>query len=93
LIRFYWTYKNLPSRPRDIERATDAFNKALPTLLAANDPSYQWVAFYHDQQIAVGKTKTEVGQQCLRQGYQRGTFIVRAVEPDVSNEAEMCFYP
>ena len=67
--------------PPIIRRAQSAFRRDLPRLLA--ERAGQWVAYQGDQQIGFGATKTELYQECLRQGIKRDQFLVRSVEPEM----------
>lgn len=68
-----------------IQKSLDAFRAALPELLKNKTPEQVWVAFCGDELVCFGRTKTEAFQECLRRGLKNGTFIVRMVEPEVSN--------
>jgi hypothetical protein len=72
-----------------IARAQEAFRRDLPDLLKIRSASQAWVAYTGDHRIASGKTKTELYQECLRRGLQRGEFIVRAVEPEVPHDFDL----
>src|ERR1700681_4639792 len=78
-------FRNLVVAPA-IQKSLDAFRAALPELLKHKTEEQEWVAFYGDELICFGRTKTEAYQECLRRGLKHGTFIVRMVEPEVSNE-------
>jgi hypothetical protein len=71
-----------------IEQAQRAFCQTLPLLL--QERPGQWVAYHGDRQLGFATTKTELYQACLRQGLQRGEFLVRCIEPDVG---ELIFGP
>jgi hypothetical protein len=72
-----------------IRTSQEAFRNALPELLKTKAESKQWVAFCGLELVALGCTKTEVYQECLRRGLKRGTFVVRIIEPEASNETEI----
>jgi hypothetical protein len=76
------------SIPPLIQRAQEAFLRDLPELLGMRDRRRQWVAYHGDERVGFGKTKTDLYQDCLRQGLQRGEFVVRSIE-QVSGEAEV----
>jgi hypothetical protein len=48
----------------------------------------QWVAYHGGQQIGFGKTKTQLYQQCLRQGLKIDEFVVRCIAPDLPDEID-----
>jgi len=79
------TFSNLKISPA-IQRSLDAFRAALPELLKAKTESQVWVAFSGDQRIAFGPTKSQVYQVCLERGLAKGTFIVRMIEPETTDE-------
>lgn len=74
-----------------IQEAQEAFRRDLTELLAHRGRRPQWVAYHGSKRIAVGASKTELYQECLRQGLKRGEFIVRLIEPEVAREAD--FFP
>jgi hypothetical protein len=71
-----------------IEQAQQAFRRDLPELLKLKNSARQWVAYAGDRRVALGRTKTELYQECLRRGLGRGTFVVRSIEPDALREVE-----
>src|SRR5437660_892525 len=70
--------------PVGILQARAAFQRDLPRLLQLHAGA--WVAHSADGCIAVGSTKTEVHQQCLRRGLPPEQFLVARVEPQEANE-------
>ncbi|MCI0457315.1 MAG: hypothetical protein L0Z62_10115 [Gemmataceae bacterium] len=60
-------------------RAWHAFYRDLAGLL--KDRYRQWVAYHGDQQLGFARTQTELYQECLRRGFQRGEFVVCSIEP------------
>ena len=64
-----------------IAQAQEAFRASLPQIL--KERAGQWVAFHGTRLIGYGRTKTELYQACLRQGYLRGQFLVRGIEPEI----------
>lgn len=72
--------------PSAIAAAQTAFLRDLPELLDSH--ALQWVAYADGRQVAIGATKTELIQQCLREGHQRNSFVVRSIEPVVPAEAD-----
>jgi hypothetical protein len=82
-----WQGKNCcPNMAPTVVQALEAFRAALPELLQQHPG--QWVAYFGTRQLGLGKTKTELFQQCLRQGLQRGEFIVRCIEPESDEQIE-----
>jgi hypothetical protein len=59
--------------------AQQAFERALPQLL--RERPGQWVAYHGDRLIGFAPSKSELYQECLRQGLPRGEFLVRSIEP------------
>jgi hypothetical protein len=72
-----------------VAQAQEAFRRDLPELLKQPSTARAWVAYHGGRRVGFGKTKTEVFQECLRQGLRRGEFIVRAVEPEVSHDIDL----
>lgn len=64
-----------------IAQAQETFRRDLPRLL--KERPGQWVAYSGDRVLGYGSTKTAVYQECLRQGHERGTFVVRLIGPQV----------
>jgi hypothetical protein len=67
-----------------IQRSMDAFRAALPDLLKTKTAEQEWVAFCGDELVTFGRTKPEAYQECLRRGLKRGTFVVRSVQPEIT---------
>jgi hypothetical protein len=63
-----------------IRQAQEAYGQALPQLL--RERPGQWVAFDGSRPIGFAGSKTELYQTCLQQGYPRGQFLVRCIEPE-----------
>ena len=73
--------------PAMVMQSRGAWRRDLPILLKSNPG--QWVAYHGDKQMGIGRTKTELFQQCLHGGLQRGQFIVLLIEPEVEHEVDM----
>ncbi|HEV3119486.1 MAG TPA: hypothetical protein VGY58_20685 [Gemmataceae bacterium] len=73
--------------PALIRQGRAAWRRDLPTLLRTHPG--QWVAYHGERQIAVGGNKTDLVQQCLRSGLQRGDFLVLRIEPDVEQHVTL----
>jgi len=63
-------------------RSQKAFWHDLPELLKLKSKERQWVAYHGEERIAFGKSQTELYQECLRRGAQRGDFYVGKIEED-----------
>ena len=72
--------------PPLIERSQDVFRRDLPRLL--REHPRQWVAYHGDERVAVGPSKRQLYQKCLRRGLRVGEFVVRSIEPEVPREVE-----
>jgi hypothetical protein len=70
--------------PAIVQRARVAWRGDLPKLLATNRG--QWVAYHGEQQAGIGRSKTELVQQCLRAGLNRGEFLVLRIEPEMDQQ-------
>jgi hypothetical protein len=66
--------------PPLVRRAQAAFRRDLPQLL--EDHRHQWVAYHGDRRVALGHTKRELYQRCLRHGFPPDEFVVRCIEPE-----------
>jgi hypothetical protein len=66
----------------------EAFRRELPELLKMRGRYRHWVAYHGGRRMGMAKTKTELYQECLRQGLRRGEFVVRSIEPEVPREGE-----
>jgi hypothetical protein len=62
------------------KQALLAFWRDLPQLL--KERPGQWVAYRGDQRLGFAETRAELWQQCLKQGYTPGEFLVRSIEPE-----------
>lgn len=69
-----------------IERSQNAFRRDLPRLL--KEHPRQWVAYRGDEQVAIGPSKRQLYQECLRRGFLVGEFVVRSIEPEVPREVD-----
>lgn len=63
-------------------RSQKAFWRDLPELLKLKSKERQWVAYHGEERIGFGKSQTELYQECLRRGVQRGDFYVGKIEED-----------
>jgi hypothetical protein len=63
-------------------RSMQAFWQDLPVLIGDTHLRGRWTAYHGGERISVGKTQTEVYQDCLRLGLERGQFYVGLVEED-----------
>jgi hypothetical protein len=70
--------------PAIVQRARAAWRDDLPKLLATNRG--QWVAYRGERQVGIGRTKTQLVQQCLRAGLSRGEFLVLRIEPEMDQQ-------
>lgn len=70
--------------PPLIRRSQEAFRRDLPRLL--REYPRRWVAYHGDDRLAVGPSKRQLYQECLRRGLKPGEFVVRSVEPEVPRE-------
>ena len=73
--------------PAPIRQARAAWRRDLPTLLRTHPG--QWVAYHGERQIAIGSNKTDLFQQCLRSGLQRGEFLVLRIEPEAEQDVAL----
>jgi hypothetical protein len=71
-----------------IQRSMEAFRRDLPGLLQIKKRLGQWVAYHGDRQLGFAKTKTQLYQECLRQGLKIDEFIVMRVAPDLPDEID-----
>jgi len=73
--------------PPLIAQGREAFRRDLPDLLKCC--SGKWVAYSGSQQLGMGRTKTQLYQECLKRGLRRGEFIVLIVEPQFDDEIDL----
>jgi hypothetical protein len=66
--------------PPLLEQAQQAFARDLSRLL--QERPGQWVAYSGERQIGFARTQTELYRECLRQGFRRGEFLIRSIEPE-----------
>ncbi len=57
-----------------------AFWRDLPGLLKTRRNHGKWVAYHGNERIGLGKTQTELYQECFRRGLQRGEFYVGKIK-------------
>ena len=70
--------------PVMIRRAQAAFRRDLPQLL--EEHPHRWVAYHGDRRVALGSSKRQLFQKCVRQGVPRNEFMVRLIEPEPTDE-------
>ena len=69
-----------------IQASQEAFQRDLPELLKTNH--MQWVAYCGNNRAGIGPSKSDLYQQCLDQGLNRGEFVVRRIEPLNSEDVD-----
>ena len=74
--------------PEMIRKAQAAFRRDLPELLKDRRLRGQWVAYHGEQQLAIGKSKTMLCQQCLQGGTPDMQLYIRLIRPQLPNEEE-----
>jgi hypothetical protein len=62
-----WRYVGLPDA---IVRAEEAFRRDLPSLLKTHAGC--WVAYGGDERLSIGTSPTELENECLERGLERG---------------------
>jgi len=72
-------------------RSTDAFYRNLPELLKKHYG--KWVAYHGDECIGVGRTQSELYQECLRRGFKDDEFDVLLVTSQALSDREVIPLP
>jgi hypothetical protein len=73
--------------PPIIMQARAAWRRDLPTLLKTHPG--KWVAYHGDRQVGIRSCKTDLFQQCLRAGLDRGQFLVLRIEPEPEHQVSI----
>jgi hypothetical protein len=73
--------------PPLVAQARAAWRRDLLTLLKTHPG--KWVAYHGHRQIGIGSCKTELYQQCLRAGLERGQFVVLRIEQQAEHEVSL----
>jgi hypothetical protein len=73
--------------PPLILQARAAWRRDLPTLLKTHPG--KWVAYHGNKQIDIASRKTELFQQCLRAGLERGQFVVLRIEHEAEPQVNV----
>jgi hypothetical protein len=73
--------------PPIILQARAAWRRDLPTLLKSHPG--KWVAYHGSRQVGIRSCKTDLFQQCLRAGVDRGQFLVLRIEPELEHEVSI----
>jgi hypothetical protein len=73
--------------PPHVTQARAALRRDLPGLLRTH--AGKWIAYNGSTQIDTGSGKTELFQQCLRAGFERGQFVVLRIENEHENQADV----
>lgn len=69
-----------------IARSQAAFRRDLPELLKTH--YRQWVAYHGEDRIGYGGTQFELYDECHRRGLRDDEFVVRSIEPELSDEID-----
>ena len=69
-----------------IQRSQATFRRDLPQLLKTD--AGRWVAYNGDRQVALGRSKRKLYQQCLQQGLNLDEFTVRCIQPELPDEID-----
>ena len=72
--------------PPMILRSQAAFRRDLPQLLKKYEG--RWVAYNGDRQVAIGRSKTQLYQQCLNEGLDDNDFVVRCIQPEYEDDLD-----
>ena len=67
-------------------RSQAAFRRDLPQLLKKYEG--RWVAYNGDRQVAIGRSKTKLYQQCLDQGLDEEEFVVRYIQKELPEDQD-----
>jgi hypothetical protein len=73
--------------PPLIMQARAAWRRDLPTLLKTHPG--KWAAYHGNRQIGIGSSKTQLFQQCLRAGLERGQFVVLPIEHEAEHQVSL----
>jgi hypothetical protein len=73
--------------PPLIAEGREAFRRDLPALLGRHRG--KWAAYSGSQRLSVGRSKTQLYQECLNRGLRRGEFIVLTVKPECDEEIDL----
>ena len=72
--------------PPMTQRSQAAFRRDLPQLLKKYKG--RWVAYNGDRQIAIGRSKRKLYQQCLDQGLDEEEFVVRFIQQELPEDQD-----
>jgi len=72
--------------PPMIQRSQGAFRRDLPQLMKKYYG--RWVAYNGDRQVAIGRSKSKLYQQCLDQGLDEDEFVVRYIQPEYEDDLD-----
>ena len=72
--------------PPMILRSQAAFRRDLPELMKKYYG--RWVAYNGDRQVAIGRSKFKLYQQCLGQGLDDNDFVVRCIQPEYEDDLD-----
>src|SRR3954447_25486156 len=74
--------------PEGVLRSLATFLRDLPQLLANRKYARQWVVYHGEKRVAVGPSKRDLYQECLRRGLSEREFIVRRIVPQAPREVD-----
>jgi hypothetical protein len=79
----HWADRPIPPM---VQRAQAAFRRDRPQLLKTYKG--RWVAYNGDWQLAIGRSKTDLIQLCLRRGFNGDEFVVRYIQPESEDDPD-----
>ncbi len=71
----------IASIPPQLHRSQLAPVRELPMLLPLRSRTHRWVAYHGDERLGLGRTETELYQECFRRGLRRDEIYVGRLEP------------
>jgi len=80
----HWADRPIPPM---IQLAQAAFRRDLPQLLKTHKD--RWVAYLGDWQVALGRSKSDLYQLCLRRGMNEDEFVVRYIQPEMEDDFDV----
>jgi hypothetical protein len=77
--------------PEGIRKSQEAFFRDLPQLLQDRKLRGKFVAYHRDERVKVGRSQTEVIEECLRRGLADDEYDVFVIEPQSPEPEEIDF--
>jgi len=75
--------------PPGVQRSQEAFRRHLPELLQNKRLYRQWVAYHGDELVGIGRSETDLYEECFRRGLKDEDLAVCLIVPELPRDIDM----